>query len=123
MPVAALSSAVGAHRQGRAVGRQRDAVAEVVAGAGVGRLDVRLLAPRRAGAREHVDRAGLRGGIAGLVAVDAGRRAVLRVGAHRQGRAVGRQRDAAAEVVSRSPVLDALTYACWLHVVPVRVNT
>src|SRR5690606_36870258 len=62
---------------------------------------------------EHVDRPGGRGRVFGLVAVDAGRRAVLQERAHRQGRAVGRQRDAPAELVARAGVggLDVRVHA------------
>ena len=62
--------AAGAHRKGRTVARKRDR-AEAVALVGVGRLDIGLLAPHRAAAREHVDRPRRRSGVVGLVATDA----------------------------------------------------
>src|SRR5215212_1638339 len=66
---------VGAGCQGRSVGRERDTPAKEVARAGVGRLDIGLLAPCRTGAPEQVDGAGPRRRVVGLVAIDAARRA------------------------------------------------
>ena len=95
-------------------------------------LDVGLLRPGVARAREHVDRAGGCRGVVRLVPVDA-RDAALssRDRANRQRASVVAERERDAEliavtelsVVPASPVFEALTYACCVHVVPVRVNT
>src|SRR6185503_14149804 len=86
--------------EGRAVGRERDAEPEVVAGAGVGSLDVAALAPRRAAAREDVDGAGVASRAVALVAVDADAGAALERGADDERRGVGRERCALAEATA-----------------------
>ncbi len=62
-----------------------------------------LVAPPRRGRESavHADRAGVRGGVVGLVAAGGGRRAVLEEVTDRQHRGVGRQRHADAEEVAR----------------------
>src|SRR5262245_44621402 len=82
----------GAYRQSRSVVRERNARAKRVMGApewdctSIRCLDISLLTPCRATAREHVDRAGSRRGVVSLVAIDAGRDAALMNGAYSQGR-------------------------------------
>ena len=72
---------MGTHRDGVPVVADGDGEAELVAVAervgrarlaGIRRLEVRLLRPCRAAAREHIRSAGLRDGLVVLIAVDAG---------------------------------------------------
>src|SRR6185436_1495389 len=92
---------VAADGEGAAVARQVHAEAEEVARVGLLPLEIRLLRPGGTRAREDVDRARVRGGIVGLVAVDAARVARLGRGADRQRVAVGADREGEAEAVIR----------------------
>ena len=106
MPVAALSSvsaptaSVVPSALSASENAELIAFAEAVGGAGlagVGRLDVGLLRPGAAAAREHVDGAGLRDRVVTLVAVDAFGVARFPERRHRQRVAVGAERDVVAE--------------------------
>ena len=103
MPVASLASQYARHRQRVAVGAQGDGAPEVVARAGVRRLDVRLLRPGRAVAREDVDRAGVVRRVVVLVAVDARRAAALVLRAHRDRVAVAADGDPLAGMAVSAP--------------------
>ena len=102
-----LSSVDRADGERIAVAAQRDREAELIAIAeavgrpgftGVRRLDVRLLRPGCAAAREHIDRARLRNRLVVLIAVDALALLASQIRRHRHGVAVGAQRDDMAEL-------------------------
>lgn len=90
----------GTYRQGIAVGRKLQVVAESTARPRVAGLHIGLLAPGSRRARKDIGRAGKDGRVVRLVAVDAGCDAAFTVRAHGQRAAVRRQRDAGAEKVA-----------------------
>ena len=89
----------GADCQSVAVGAQGYRPAEFIAGAGIAGLDIGLLFPGARRAREYIHRAGCAGRVVGLVAIDAGGRAVLRIGPDRQRVAIVAQGNRPAEPV------------------------
>ena len=75
----------------------------------------------RALSRKHVHGARLIHRVIGLVAVDAGGRAVFAAGADYESAPIAAQRDRFSELVV-GLVFEPLMYACCAHIVPVRAN-
>jgi len=69
---------------------------------------------------EHVGRSGLACAVVGLVAVDPVAALSSR---YAPTASVSPDSETEEPKLSPAPVFDALRYACWVHVVPLRTNT